>query len=136
LCDVKEDLLQLDRLYLPLSLLEKHGLCRDDIAKMAEGRQALSDAYRACLREIAERAQEHYELAFEAIPCLPLAFQRPVAIAADVYRGIQEILRERNYNNLSERIFVPTPQKFFLAIQALYKLRLARRTTPTPRLAS
>ncbi|MCB9637531.1 MAG: carotenoid biosynthesis protein [Myxococcales bacterium] len=124
--DVREDLVEMGRLYLPLSVLEKHGLDASDIEAMAKGKAPISPAYRSCLRELKEIAAGYYEEAFVAIPCLPAFFQRPVAVAAWVYRGIQDNLAEHDYDNLSSRMFTTKSQKFFLTWQALQALQRER----------
>ena len=60
--DVAEDA-ERDRIYLPQSMLEKHGVAEDDILN---GRFTVG--YANAAQEIAERAWAHYRLARESFP--------------------------------------------------------------------
>ncbi len=130
--DVREDLVSMGRLYLPASVMAKHGVDAEQVAAMAAGKMPLSAGYRECLREIAGIATHAYEEAFVAIPCLPEFFQRPVAVAAMVYKGIQDRLAERGFDNLSERAHTTKGQKFALAWRALRALQRERLRWKAP----
>ena len=123
--DVSEDW-RMGRLYLPASVMAKHGVDEAQIAAMVAGKMPITSGYRACLQEIAESAMHAYEEAFVAIPCLPEFFQRPVAVAATVYKGIQDRLAERGFDNLSERVYTTKGQKMWLAWRSLRSLRQER----------
>lgn len=123
--DVSEDW-RMGRLYLPVSVMAKHGVEEAQIAEMVEGKMPITSGYRACLQEIAEIADRAYAEAFVAIPCLPAFFQRPVAVAATVYKGIQDRLVERGFDNLSERVYTTKGQKMWLAWRSLRSLRQER----------
>jgi 15-cis-phytoene synthase len=123
--DVGEDW-RAGRLYLPADLLERHGLAEQDIAAMHEGRRPIDARYRAVLEELMEVAEQEYGRAFAAIPSLPVPFQRPVAVAARVYRGIHGEIRRIGYDNLRQRAHTSVPTKLALASLALWDLRTAR----------
>ncbi|MEO7102178.1 MAG: phytoene/squalene synthase family protein, partial [Gemmatimonadaceae bacterium] len=128
--DVGEDW-QRGRLYLPGDVLRRHSVTSADIDAMFSGRSPISDAYRNVLEEIMTTADEHYRVAFEWLPALPGGVQPCMAVAARVYRGIHDELRENNYDNLSRRARTTVPRKIGIAARALIDLRIVRaRGTP------
>ncbi|MEO8946021.1 MAG: squalene/phytoene synthase family protein [Gemmatimonadaceae bacterium] len=128
--DVGEDW-QRGRLYLPADVLRRHGVTSADIDAMLSGKRSISDAYRNVLDEIIAIADEHYRIAFEWLPALPCAVQPCMAVAARVYRGIHEVVRENNYDNLRLRAHTTLTRKSTIAARALIDLRMARtRGTP------
>jgi phytoene synthase len=122
--DVGEDL-ERGRLYLPEYLMAKHGVDREFLEAKAQSGFPASSGYRRLLEELMEAAETDYDRAFEAIPFLPRFFQGPVAVAANVYRGIHMEIRRNGFDNLSLRASTSLPRKMVLAIQGLFKLRLA-----------
>ncbi|MEO7040993.1 MAG: squalene/phytoene synthase family protein [Gemmatimonadaceae bacterium] len=128
--DVGEDW-QRGRLYLPAEVLRRHGVTAADIDAMLSGLRPISDAYRDVLDEIIATAEEHYRVAFEWLPALPSAVQPCMAVAARVYRGIHDVVRENNYDNLRLRARTTLTRKATIAARALFDLRMARtRGTP------
>jgi hypothetical protein len=93
---------------------------------MHDGERPIDPRYRALLEELMEAAEQEYTRAFAAIPSLPPAFQRPVAVAARVYRGIHAEIRRRGYDNLRRRAHTSAAAKLGLAARALWDLREAR----------
>jgi phytoene synthase len=122
--DVGEDL-ERGRLYLPEKLMAKHGVDRESLEAKAGAGFRASFGYRRLVGELMETAEADYDRAFEAIPSLPKFFQGPVAVAANVYRGIHREIRRNEFDNLSLRASTSLPRKIFLALQGLAKLRLA-----------
>lgn len=124
--DVGEDW-RAGRLYLPAELLDRHGLSEADIGAMHDGVRPIGARYRALLEEVMEIADEEYRRAFAAIPSLPAGFQRPVAVAARVYRGVHAEIRRRGYDNLTVRARTSAATKLVLGLWALWELRSASR---------
>jgi 15-cis-phytoene synthase len=124
--DVGEDW-RSGRLYLPLDRMNAHGLSESDLEAMARGVQPIGAAYRGTIEELLAGAEAEYAIAFAAIPALPVYFQRPVAIAAHVYRGIHSAIRRNGYDNFGLRAHTSAPEKTMLAILSLRDLARARR---------
>lgn len=120
--DVGEDWAR-GRQYLPTDLLTQHQLAVDDLAAFAEGRQALDDRYVGLMESMMRIADGHYMRAKEGIPALPKFFQRPVIVAAHVYRGIHDQIRGHGYDNFRNRAHTSARRKLRLAIRALWSLR-------------
>ncbi len=118
--DVGEDL-AMDRVYLPREALERHGLSRRDLEAMAAG-APISAAYRQLIDEMMDTAEGCYALAFEAMPHLPAFYARPVAAAAEIYRGILREIRRNDYDNLRRRAVTSDVAKPYLAARGLVRL--------------
>jgi len=124
--DVGEDLRR-GRLYLPLDRVAAHGLDRDILERAAREELPLPEGYAGLVEELLQHAEGDYREAFPAIAALPPFFQRPVAVASHVYRGIHLSIRRNGYNNLGRRAFTTLPRKGMLAAGALLALRRVRR---------
>lgn len=125
--DVGEDLRR-GRLYLPLDHLDRFGLTRTDLAGAAAGKRDVPAAYGELVETLMRRAEEDYAAAAAAIPALPPFFQRPVAVAGHVYRGIHQEIRANGYDNLRRRAYTSLYRKVVLGGQGLWGLRVARRS--------
>lgn len=117
------------RLYLPGDLMRRHGVEPAALAAMAAGRDLVTPAYAALLEELMRIAEADYDLALAAVPRLPRHFQRPVAVAAWVYRGIHGAIRHNCYDNLRRRARTGAAEKAALAARALWELGRARRAS-------
>ncbi|HSU14333.1 squalene/phytoene synthase family protein [Longimicrobium sp.] len=124
--DVGEDA-RAGRLYLPADLMQRHGITAAALATMGGGGAPVSPSYAALLEQLMRAAEADYALALAAIPRLPDFFQRPVAVAAHVYRGIHGAIRRNGYDNLRLRARTTAPGKALLAARALWELRGCRR---------
>ncbi|TVR64969.1 MAG: hypothetical protein EA422_05370 [Gemmatimonadales bacterium] len=125
--DVGEDLRR-GRLYLPLDHLDRFGLTRRDLERAAAGEGDIPSGYGELVETLMRRAEEDYAAAAAAIPALPIFFQRPVAVAGQVYRGIHQEIRANAYDNLRRRAYTSLYRKVVLGGQGLWGLRVARRS--------
>ena len=126
--DVGEDLAR-GRLYLPLDRLQAHGLSPETLeaARLAGVRPG--DGWPALLEELMAAAERDYRLAGEALPALPPAFRRAVAVASAVYSGIHDAVRRLDYDTLGRRATTSTGDKLSLAAGALVRLGAAKPRT-------
>lgn len=125
--DVGEDLRR-GRLYLPMDHLARFGLTRIDLEHAAEGKGGIPPGYAEMIETLMRRAEEDYAAAAAAIPALPVFFQRPVAVAGHVYRGIHREIRANAYDNIRRRAYTSLYRKVVLGGQGLWGLRVARRS--------
>jgi phytoene synthase len=124
--DVGEDLRR-DRLYLPLDRMARAGVTRDQLERCVEAGAPLPPGWVPLMQELLAEAERDYALAFEAIPALPVFFQRPVAVAGRVYEGIHREIRAQGYDTLRARAYTSLPRKVSLGARALLDLRDERR---------
>ncbi len=125
--DVGEDLRR-GRLYLPLNVLEEHGVDRGRLEWAASQGGPLPRGYPAAMEALMGVAEAEYDRATAAIPALPTFFQRPVAVAARVYRGIHGEIRRNGYDSLRQRAVTSLSRKIILGGRGLWELRGARRS--------
>ena len=122
--DVGEDWRR-GRLYLPLDRMAAHGLTEAQVGEAVNAGQ-IPVAWPALMEELLMEAERDYEEAFLAIPALPPFFQRPVAVAAQVYAGIHDEIRRNGYDNLTMRAWTRLPTKLVLGGKGLLKLQAVR----------
>lgn len=122
--DVGEDL-AMGRIYLPADRMEFHGVTAESLTAMkvrAGGGGPVDPGYVALLEELMAEADAAYARAYEGMPFLPPHFRRPVAVAAQVYRGIHERVRANGYDNLNLRAHTSLREKIVLAKRGLGRL--------------
>ena len=120
--DVGEDI-QMERLYLPTEFIQRYGVTKSDIIAMDAGEQPISEAYKALVEDLLERAEADYQYAFRGLTAIPVSFARAAAVASEVYKGIHNSLRRNNYDNFKRRAYTRWYHKIFLAFRALRRLR-------------
>lgn len=125
--DVGEDWSR-GRVYLPTAVMESCGLCLADIRAMYRHERPVTAAFRTVLDALMTVADAHYCLAYEAMPFLPPALRRSVAVAAEVYRGIHAEVRRADYDTFSRRAYTSVGQKVVLGARGLQRLRAASRS--------
>jgi 15-cis-phytoene synthase len=117
------------RVYLPLDAMARHGLVPEDIAK---GREWTSPpkAWRDLMEELMEIAEKRYRMAFQGIPQLPEFFQRPVLVAALVYRDIHAALRANGYDNFRRRAYSSRLSRLSVGLRSLWLIPSLRALYP------
>lgn len=98
--DVREDVLERDRIYLPQSTLATHGVSDRQIEALE-----FSPEFAAAMREELARTETLYETGVAGIKYLPDDCQFPVLLAAVLYADHHRLIREYDYDVLSR-----TPQ--------------------------
>ncbi|NHX35025.1 MULTISPECIES: phytoene/squalene synthase family protein [Halolamina] len=121
--DVREDVIERDRIYLPAETLEAHGASHEQIARL-EFDENVADAVRAELT----RAEALYRDGVAGIELLPKDCQFPVLLAAILYADHHRLIRDRDYDVVSATPSLSTPRKLWLAARA----RLAWWRNPDP----
>jgi phytoene synthase len=116
--DVGEDWRR-GRLYLPASVLAHHGLSSNDIGQLVSAPGRMPASYRAVIEQVVEHAEHWYHIAWPGIRALPGWYRRPVAAAAEAYRGIHREIRRQEWDNLHRRARTTLPRKLVLAAAGL-----------------
>ncbi|PYP78894.1 MAG: hypothetical protein DMD35_10380, partial [Gemmatimonadetes bacterium] len=107
------------RLYLPQSMLERHGVTGQMIGRVRRSDAALPAGYARLLEELMTAADARYDEAGEAIANLPAFFRAPVAVASRVYRGIHDVIRANEYDSVRRRAVTSDIARMSLASAAL-----------------
>jgi len=107
--DVGEDARLRDRIYLPLDELAEFGLTEADIFA-----GKVDDRWREFMKFQIKRAREYFEIAKEGIGSLDPKVRWAVWGAGKVYGEILDAIEANDYDNLSQRAYVPRWKKFML----------------------
>jgi phytoene synthase len=118
------------RLYLPLDALAGHGLSPSDFEDACRWNGRPPRAYRDLMEDMIGMAESRYRRALQGIPALPDYFQRPVLVAALVYRRIHAALRENGYDNFGKRAHSGWRDKLLIGVKALWLLPSIRDLFP------
>lgn len=81
----------LKRTYIPANVLKKHNLPQDISS-------ADNSDYRQAVAELCERAEDFYDKAEPGLMEIPAQHRKPVRVAFQLYRGILERVKQKQYN--------------------------------------
>ncbi|WP_254535670.1 phytoene/squalene synthase family protein [Halomarina litorea] len=111
--DVREDIVERGRIYLPQTTLAEYGVTDEQLERFE-----VDEAFRDVMRHELRRAEGLYREGVAGIETLPEDCQFPVLLASVLYADHHRLIRERNYDVLSA-----TPQ-----LSTLRKLTLVAKT--------
>ncbi|GAB3676622.1 phytoene/squalene synthase family protein [Halopiger thermotolerans] len=106
--DVREDVLERDRIYLPQETLRRHGVSNDEIERLE-----YSESFAAAMREELRRAEDLYREGVAGIRDLPEDCQLPVLLAAVLYAEHHALIRRQEYDVLSAEPSLSTTRKLW-----------------------
>ena len=107
--DVREDIVERNRIYLPAETLEKYGVTEAQIENCE-----MSDGFRSAMVHEMHRAENLYREGVEGIKYLPEDCQFAVLLAAVLYADHHRLIRKRDYDVLSETPGIATTRKLWL----------------------
>jgi phytoene synthase len=107
--DVREDVVERDRIYLPLETLRKHDVTEDQVLNFE-----YDERFRAAMEEELRRAESLYREGVEGIRYLPEDCQFAVLLAAVLYADHHREIRKRECDVLSTTPSLSTPRKLYL----------------------
>jgi phytoene synthase len=110
--DVREDVIEHDRIYLPQAVLAEHSVTEGQIER-CEMSETFADAMASELR----RTEQRYREGVAGIKYLPQDCQFPVLLAAVLYADHHRIIRERGYDTLSVTPELDTIRKLSLLVR-------------------
>jgi phytoene synthase len=96
--DVREDVQEYDRIYLPRTVLERNGVTDDQIRALE-----FSPGFADAIREELERTEVRYRHGVEGIQYLPEDCRFAVLLAATLYAEHHRLIRRQSYDVLSAR---------------------------------
>jgi phytoene synthase len=121
--DVREDIVDRDRIYLPQETLRKHGVTEEQLLSFR-----CDDGFRAAMREEMRRTEALYREGVRGIQYLPEDCQFAVLLSAVLYADHHREIRRRNYDVLSVTPSISTTRK--LALLAKTRLHWAFERDP------
>jgi len=108
--DVREDIADYGRIYVPGSTLERHGVSESQIESLR-----FDEDFAAAMREELARTERLYRTGVEGIRHLPEDCRFAVLLAAVLYAEHHRLIRERGYDVLSERPTLTRRRRLLLA---------------------
>ncbi|QSG04055.1 phytoene/squalene synthase family protein [Natranaeroarchaeum sulfidigenes] len=108
--DVREDVIDRDRIYLPIETLEKYGASIEDV----ENLEFTPEIGRAIQAEMA-RTEELYHEGVAGIKYLPEDCQFPVLLSAVLYADHHRLIRKLEFDTISHEPDLSMPRKLWLA---------------------
>lgn len=119
--DVGEDA-QRGRIYIPLSLLTRHGLDEESILQ-----QRYDDRFVALASDFADAAEREYRLAKESLSRADLRALVPAEVMGRTYHRILQEIRDRQYNVFTRRAALRRRDKLEVAARAIARAMLGAR---------
>ncbi len=132
--DVREDIRDLDRVYLPMETMRENGVTVEQLRD-----EECTPGFRRAVRTELLRAEQRYREGVAGIEFLPEDCQFPVLLAATLYAEHHRLIREQNYDVLSERPSLSTARKLWVVARTWWNWRrfedpvtVFRRVSPVP----
>jgi len=110
--DVREDAVELDRVYLPVETLEAHGTSTEAVLDLE-----FSPELAAAIEHELRRAEGLYREGVAGIAYLPKDCQLPVLTAAVLYAEHHRLIRERGFDTVTARPSLSTWRKVWLVVK-------------------
>jgi phytoene synthase len=107
--DVREDVVERDRIYLPLETLRRHGVDEAQVRALE-----FDEQFAAAMKDELSRTEALYEEGVAGIKYLPDDCQFAVLLAAVLYADHHRSIRRLDYDVLSETPSLSTPRKLWL----------------------
>lgn len=117
--DIREDIADRDRLYMPQDELEHFSVSEEDIRS-----GNVTPAFIAFMQFQIKRARGLYQASTAGIPLLNAGGRFPVLLAAQLYSRILFCIEEAKYDVFTSRVHTSTFQKILLAITLWITKRL------------
>ncbi|WP_135821052.1 phytoene/squalene synthase family protein [Halostella litorea] len=108
--DVREDVVDRDRIYLPLETLERHGVPERQVEDLE-----FSEGFADAMREEIGRTERLYRQGVAGIEYLPEDCQFAVLLSAVLYADHHREIRKQGYDVLSAEPELGTARKLWLA---------------------
>jgi phytoene synthase len=107
--DVREDIVERDRIYLPRETLDEYGVAEADLRNFE-----VTDEFRGAMERELRRTEALYREGVAGIESLPKDCQFAVLVSAVLYADHHRLIRERDYDVLSETPQLGTARKLAL----------------------
>ncbi|MFB6165817.1 MAG: phytoene/squalene synthase family protein [Haloarculaceae archaeon] len=118
--DVREDVVDRDRIYLPAETLERYGSSHAEVAALE-----YTSGFRSAVAHELRRAERLYREGVAGIQYLPADCQFAVVLAAVLYADHHRLIREQDYDVLSATPSLSTRRKLWLAVRTRWHWALA-----------
>ncbi|WP_049983983.1 phytoene/squalene synthase family protein [Halorubrum sp. BV1] len=119
--DVREDVVERDRIYLPLETLEAHGVSERQILELE-----FDDRVAAAIRSELARTERLYEEGVAGIKYLPEDCQFAVLLASVLYADHHRLIRNLGYDTVSTTPELALSRKLSLLVRTRWKWQWTR----------
>ncbi|WP_254769166.1 phytoene/squalene synthase family protein [Salinilacihabitans rarus] len=119
--DVREDVRERDRIYLPRETLRAHGVPDEQVENLK-----MSESFAAAMAEELQRTEALYREGVAGIRYLPEDCQLPVLLAAVLYAEHHRLIRARGYDVLSETPQLSSTRKLWCLLKTRWHWRWNR----------
>ena len=119
--DVREDVQQYGRIYLPRATLESHGVSDDEVMALE-----FSPGFAAAIREELARTERLYRHGVDGIATLPKGCQFPVLLAAVLYADHHRLIRAQGFDVLTSRPTLSLTRRVELLVRTWVHWRLSK----------
>jgi phytoene synthase len=116
--DVREDIDELGRVYLPLETLDRTGVSVEQIR-----RHEVTSGFRRAIQSELARAEARYRHGVQGIEYLPKDCQFAVLLAAVLYAEHHRLIRHQEFDVLSKRPSLSRPRKLWLIARTWWNWR-------------
>lgn len=110
--DVREDILDYGRVYLPQETLAAHDVSEKELSELV-----YSDQFAAVMQAELQRTEKLYHKGVAGIKYLPDDCQFGVLVAAVVYAEHHRLIRQREFDVLTERLTLTTANRLWLVVK-------------------
>lgn len=117
--DVGEDARDRGRIYLPQEDLRKFGVTAESILSRANNGGKPDEKYIEMMKFQIARGRDYYRQAEAGIALLSPGAQLPVAVAAELYKGILDKIEANGYDNFNTRAYLSKEAKM-MAVPPLW----------------
>lgn len=114
--DISEDLIQRDRIYLPIEDMNRFGVTKDDLSL-----KKVTPNFIELMKFEIKRTRELYEKADQGLKFLPKKESKAIKIARVLYSKILDKIEDAEYDVFSKRHSLSFAQKIKLAILTIIK---------------
>jgi phytoene synthase len=132
--DVREDIRDLDRIYLPMETLKEY-----DVTVQQLRDEECTPGFRRAVQTELRRAESLYREGVAGIEYLPKDCQFAVLLAATLYAEHHRLIRRQEFDVLSTRPSLSTPRKMWVVARTWWNWRrfndpvtVFRRVSPVP----
>ena len=132
--DVREDIRELDRVYLPMETLDAYDVTVDQLRE-----ERCTEAFRQAVQAEVRRAEQLYRQGVAGIEHLPKDCQFAVLLAATLYAEHHRLIRKQDFDVLSTRPSLSTTRKLWVVSKTYWNWRrfedpvtVFRRVSPVP----
>jgi phytoene synthase len=116
--DVREDIVEYDRIYLPQSTLREHGVSEEQIRQLTH-----TENFGSLIEHELQRTERLYRHGVAGIKMLPQQTQFAVLLSAILYGDHHRLIRNQDYDVLTHRPSISLPRRLSLLVRTAWHWR-------------